>query len=426
MKRFLSTIFLLTASVTAFAQSHWGDYYKGHQFYHSAFIVIERDGERDPGNLELGAFVNGELRGLGEHVERGIYSMMVYGEANEMGQPITFKVFDNVTNTEYNCIQPEDLRLDYDISCTGLPSSPYVLKTVNDKNISDIDLSGYLDRDVMDLLNSKIASNEMLTSLDLTMVEKIGKKLELANPNALVLVSEGTELANQIGEDNNVIVGDECQHLSLCDNYSFAAPCDFTAVEAEYTTEVSSSMKYKTLVLPFDAPLPEGYKAYGATEKRGGSIVLTEDAGIIADQPAIVSGQGGELKITSSDVEITTTTSPETQRALLHGTYTRTTAPAGSYVLQNQGSGAQYFLVAEGKEPGVPPFRTYLSTEGGSEAKSLSIIIEDSVTGIMDIISGNDIVIGSKAIHDLQGRRVVNPTRGVYVVNGRKMVISGK
>ncbi len=30
---------------------------------------------------------------------------------------------------------------------------------------------------------------------------------------------------------------------------------------------------------------------------------------------------------------------------------------------------------------------------------------------------------GSQLIYDLQGRRVENPTKGIYIVNGRKVVI---
>ena len=46
---------------------------------------------------------------------------------------------------------------------------------------------------------------------------------------------------------------------------------------------------------------------------------------------------------------------------------------------------------------------------------------EDGTTRISDVRSKTEEVRGE--YYDLQGRRVAQPTKGVYIVNGRKVVI---
>ena len=30
---------------------------------------------------------------------------------------------------------------------------------------------------------------------------------------------------------------------------------------------------------------------------------------------------------------------------------------------------------------------------------------------------------GVKAVYDLQGRKIANPTKGIYIINGKKMLV---
>ena len=47
---------------------------------------------------------------------------------------------------------------------------------------------------------------------------------------------------------------------------------------------------------------------------------------------------------------------------------------------------------------------------------------EGETTGINSIDNGQ-LIMDNGAVYDLQGRRVVNPSRGLYIVNGKKVVI---
>ena len=90
-------------------------------------------------------------------------------------------------------------------------------------------------------------------------------------------------------------------------------------------------------------------------------------------------------------------------------------------------SGGVWQPVAEGASLGA--FRFYLkvdsrdgSNAGQSNAIRMRIIgengEEDCTTGIEEIINQK-----SEIIYDLQGRRVENPTKGMYIVNGKKTLI---
>ena len=55
-------------------------------------------------------------------------------------------------------------------------------------------------------------------------------------------------------------------------------------------------------------------------------------------------------------------------------------------------------------------------------AKSFVIDFEDTTTGIRSV--DNTTPQKNDIIYDLQGRRVINPTRGIYIVNGKKRVFN--
>ena len=65
--------------------------------------------------------------------------------------------------------------------------------------------------------------------------------------------------------------------------------------------------------------------------------------------------------------------------------------------------------------------RAYLAIPASSEAGiRIRFDGEDTPTGIDEVESTTD-KVQSATIYDLQGRRVVNPTKGIYIVNGKKV-----
>ena len=68
-------------------------------------------------------------------------------------------------------------------------------------------------------------------------------------------------------------------------------------------------------------------------------------------------------------------------------------------------------------------FRAYFQLKGDAVgARLFSIDLDGEATGIKAIDKGQ-LTIDNSTIYDLQGRRIVNPTRGLYIVNGKKVVV---
>ena len=71
--------------------------------------------------------------------------------------------------------------------------------------------------------------------------------------------------------------------------------------------------------------------------------------------------------------------------------------------------------------PGNKAFLVLTSTE--AQAKSFVLEFEDGGTTGIETIENSKNSTDDGVYYDLQGRRVENPTRGVYIVNGKKVVI---
>lgn len=75
-------------------------------------------------------------------------------------------------------------------------------------------------------------------------------------------------------------------------------------------------------------------------------------------------------------------------------------------------------LVEAGRIKG---FRAYFPADSGSGAKSATFSVDGESTGIIGI--DGEIIETTGNIYDLQGRKVNKPQHGVYIVNGKKVVV---
>ena len=140
---------------------------------------------------------------------------------------------------------------------------------------------------------------------------------------------------------------------------------------------VSAANKIGTLIVPFDAELPSGLKAYLCNSVSGDLLVLTEAASIEACTPYIVyapSGYSGNLSGTAELSDDSNVTDIFTD-GYLTGVLTGTTISTG-YILQNQGDGPRFYD-AEGVTFSLPAGRCYL-TPSGSSVKAFCFNFDDA------------------------------------------------
>ena len=93
-------------------------------------------------------------------------------------------------------------------------------------------------------------------------------------------------------------------------------------------------------------------------------------------------------------------------------------ADASIYTLQNKSTHGigMYKYIGEN----IPGFRAYLPYTAPAGGSALRMVFDDVTTGIEGIEVNDG---GKTAIYDLSGRRVSRMTKGLYIVNGKKVFI---
>lgn len=208
--------------------------------------------------------------------------------------------------------------------------------------------------------------------------------------------------------------------------YSFTMPDDNVTVTLSFTEIVTINATigtYGGITFSCDEPvnIPEGVTAYYATEVSNGRVVLIPiTTGIIPRETGVVLlGNEGTYTFTMASSEGTAISGNLLQPVLDQNYYT--CESASEYVLTwhdrlvfAQTSTENYAEVAKGQ--------AYLDLSGASAGSRLrlSFMRGDDSTGISDIKAET---VGDGAIYDLRGQRVEKPTKGLYIINGKKVVI---
>ena len=161
----------------------------------------------------------------------------------------------------------------------------------------------------------------------------------------------------------------------------------------------------------------------------GTKITMTEIGEV--GKGVVKSGQGVVLRCTASsgdDTEITLVPTIKTADYpgdnSLKGTkngITTETGEANNYYVLNKGTqGVGFYKLKAGGSIGAN--KAYLTyTPPTQSAAREYFLFDDEKTGIeMPTADGND---ADTVVYDLQGRRVSQPAKGLYIVNGKKIVI---
>lgn len=184
-------------------------------------------------------------------------------------------------------------------------------------------------------------------------------------------------------------------------------------VPAKATMAIANGAEWGTFCAAFDVEIPAGVKAYTVDAVDENDVLqLTEVTETIPANTVVVLN-GAPFSKDIFGVAATGTV----ETGMLTGVYEDTTAPVGSYVLQNQNDVNGFYLV-ENVQPTVKTNRAYLTVPAGSEAKAFYFNAQDVATAISKLNAETT----SNAIYDLSGRRVQNAQKGIFIVNGKKVI----
>lgn len=187
-----------------------------------------------------------------------------------------------------------------------------------------------------------------------------------------------------------------------------------------YTLSVSDAGA-ATLVLPFEATFPSDAKCYTLHYTAGNDKVsATEvETSLAANTPVLVNAAEGKYKFvsTATSGDAATGSDPVTIGALT-GVYTETTPGTGHYILTNHSGSVGFRRTVETNK--VAAYRAYL-TAGAGAPEFLEIDFNGNLTGLDEKVTLKKNAEG--LYYNLNGQRVQNPTKGLYIVNGKKVII---
>ena len=192
-------------------------------------------------------------------------------------------------------------------------------------------------------------------------------------------------------------------------------------IEPKPITATVSAVKWATYGVnaPIDYSATSDLKAYIAYVEDN-KVKLTEVSKVPANTAVILYAD------VETNTEYTLTPTAETTNDVtankLHVSDGNVTGDGSTiYVLANGGSGVGFYLVEDGSA--ITAGKAYLKVQGGvAQARQFIGFGDDNgATGIDSLTP--TLSKGEGVYYDLQGRRVAQPAKGLYIVNGKKVII---
>ena len=329
-------------------------------------------------------------------------------------------------------------------------------------------------------IQALFASNEKVTSIDMTGVIEYFEVPVAANPNCLVYAPASAQV-----ENNNVVINGAAKKIVLTDAMPFEAPTAFHAEAISYTRTIEESLTtnaqettgWRGIVLPFDVSTIQArnkageqvelsaYNAEGEYDTSKNPFWLREltTEGFAATQtfsantPYIICFPNsseldehiniiGVVTFSASNAEITATpvfNAVEGKDFDMIATLQTVSAAEGIYAINNTGSS----FVNNSRD--IAPFECYVICKQGSTdapdsfdlpAKLPTAIDNETVTGSkIYTADGNLVIISNEpteiAVYNITGQMVLmqkveagktivnDIPHGVYIVNGQKIIL---
>ena len=260
-------------------------------------------------------------------------------------------------------------------------------------------------------------------------------------PESTVILMPGEEVAKEVGpgiqppaievgDAKTVVIvkGDEgywCPAFDMQSTESLSIPVDFVADVVTNSRAIPSDANAYTLCLPYDYDLPAGVKAYSYDSSDSeGNLVFTEASGIEANKPYLVVASSGVANLNAANVTLKAT--PATMpaagsaefefRGTLEKIDNEAAAAMRAFILQ---ANKEWHPVSTSNPNAyIAAGRAYIVPKTNNARLRLSTVFDDGgATGIKIVAKD-----GNQTYYNLQGRRIDKPSKGVYVVKGKKIV----
>ena len=276
------------------------------------------------------------------------------------------------------------------------------------------------DKDVTSIASDAFVGQSDITYVDLSStsiagVEIAAAKYKLGDATVLLLPAGNTTAV----DTKNVVIGGVCEDLLLDDSKNFEIPSDFTAVKVAQKREYTAD-KNSTVCLPYALDETQASALgtfYEPTAIASGTVTMTSVTKTEANVPYMLKAKGTKVSAEMVEVKKPTGALAGTETRFV-GTYSGTTLSHTDtkqyYCFTTDGT----FIHVETDDVHVKPFRAYIALDSAL-GRSLDIDFGDGTTGIKNLKVG----VEDNVYYDLQGRRVLYPKKGIYIQNGKKVII---
>ncbi len=191
--------------------------------------------------------------------------------------------------------------------------------------------------------------------------------------------------------------------------------------------------KWSTIVVPFDMNNSQITTAFGSGAKvaqltgfENGELQFMTASSINANEPCLIKVASDFTSATVSGVNIVEGTPEKTsiEGVDFIGSYAATIdIPASDatnsyYFISNS---QLYKTAASGTANTLKTLRAYFKVPTTGEGRELTFTVDGNVTAIRNLTPA--LSQGEGAWYDLQGRRISQPQKGLYIVNGKKVFV---
>ncbi len=237
-----------------------------------------------------------------------------------------------------------------------------------------------------------------------------------------------TNLVGNVGEAGLyalISTDDYFANPTLNESDNFSPANDIFAANVTVNSAMTANV-WNTLVVPFDMAIPSGWTVKEPTAFDGTTITFSAASSIVAGKPYIVKPTEAVTSFSATGVtlkkDLVNTTVGTGSTVTMRGTYEKIDAidyaSQNSYVVGIKDGVSSLYKVTS--TVSLKPFRAYFTVEGGAAARINIAFDDEETTGMNDVRSKMEDVRGN--YYNLQGQRVENPKKGLYIVNGKKIV----
>ena len=188
-------------------------------------------------------------------------------------------------------------------------------------------------------------------------------------------------------------------------------------------TRTLKANNWNSFCVPFDMDIPDGWevKEFTSSVKNGDNItaIFTEATEISAGVPYIVRPAEAVTEINVENVAVNPTLIPVSDENLtMIGNMKKEFVPEGSYFINN----SKFYLADQANYVTSKGFRAWFTPITSSPIKNLNFVVDGEATDI-NSIENEELTIENGIVYDLQGRRVSRLTKGMYIINGKKVFV---